>query len=74
MRAEGKVLAGIILVVASTWWILQGSQMYIGRSGVADLKTVINGIVPALVFLLGIFVVWLEFDEMKIEKEIKRRK
>lgn len=79
MRAEGKVLVGVILVLASAWWILQGADQYLGswtshRRGVADLITVLDGIVPVVIFLLGIFIVWLELDEMKVEKEIKKRK
>lgn len=74
MQAAGKVLVGIILVVASAWWVIQGSRMYIGRSGFQDFVTVVNGAVPVLVFLLGLFIVWLEMDEMKVEKELKKRK
>lgn len=80
MQAAGKVIVGIILVVASAWWIVQGSTMYSTmifghtHSGIQDLITVVNGAVPVLVFLLGIFIVWLEMDEMKVEKELKRRK
>ena len=79
MQAEGKVLIGVILVVVSAWWILQGADQYLGnwtihRRGVADLVTVLDGIIPILVFLLGIFIVWLELDEMRVEKEIRKRK
>lgn len=79
MQAAGKVVVGIILVVASAWWIVQGSAKYFCingycRSGIGDFLTVINGAVPVLVFLLGIFIVWLEMDEMKVEKELRRRK
>jgi len=74
MQAAGKVLVGVILVVASAWWIIQGSAMYLRRSGVQDFITVFNGAVPVLVFLLGIFIVWLEIDEMKVERELKKRK
>lgn len=74
MQAVGKVLIGIVLVLGSAWWLVQGSRMYIGRSGFQDFITVVNGAVPVLVFLLGLFIVWLEIDEMKIEKELKKRK
>jgi hypothetical protein len=66
-----KIIIGIILVIGSAWWIAQGSQAYIARSGIEDLITVINGGVPVLVFLLGLFIVWLELDELKIERELK---
>jgi uncharacterized membrane protein YwzB len=80
MQAAVKVLIGIVLVIASVWWIIQGSTQYsatifgITHSGIQDLITVLNGAIPVLIFLLGIFIVWLEIDEMKIEKELKKRK
>lgn len=79
MQAAGKVIVGIILVVASAWWIIQGADRYLGtwtshHRGIADLITVLDGVVPVLLFLLGIFIVWLEMDEMKVEKELRRRK
>jgi len=80
MNAAVKVLIGIVLVIASAWWVIQGSTKYsatifgITHSGVQDLITVVNGAVPVLVFLLGIFIIWLEIDEMKIESELKKKK
>ena len=79
MQAVVKVLIGIVLVVGSVWWIWQGADQYlkgitINHNGIADLVTVLDGAVPVLVFLLGIFIVWLEIDEIKIESELKKRK
>jgi hypothetical protein len=71
LHIVAKIIIGIILVIGSAWWIAQGSKAYIGRSGIEDLITVINGAVPVLVFLLGLFIVWLELDELKIERELK---
>ena len=58
-------------MIGSAWWIAQGSQALIARSGIEDFLTVINGAIPVLVFLLGIFIVWLEWDELRIERELK---
>lgn len=69
-----KLIVGAILVVGSIWWVLQGSEQILGRSGVQDLMTILNGFIPALVFLIGLFVVWLELDELRIEKELSGRK
>jgi hypothetical protein len=66
-----KILIGAILVIGSVWWVLQGSLQYTGHSGLSDLRTVLNGIIPPLVFLMGIFIVWLELDELRIEKELR---
>ncbi len=72
MHPLTKALIGIILMIVSAWWVWKGSAMYIGRSGIEDLITVLNGAVPVFVFLLGLFIVWLEYDEWKIEKELEK--
>jgi hypothetical protein len=66
------MIIGIILVVGSAWWVLRGSSTYLGRSGLADLATLLNGAIPVIVFVVGIFIVWLELDELKIERELAR--
>jgi hypothetical protein len=66
-----KVIIGAILVIGSVWWVVQGSEQYTGHKGLSDLRTVLNGIIPPLVFILGIFIIWLELDELRIEKELK---
>jgi len=67
-----KILLGAILLFGGVWWILQGSDQVINRHGIEDLKTVLNGVIPPFVILLGLFIVWLELDELKIEKELKQ--
>lgn len=37
-----------------------------------SLSVVLQGAIPPFVMLVGLFVVWLELDEWKIEKELKR--
>ena len=66
-----SLLIGVILVVGSAWWVAQGSFQYIGRSGLGDLLTVVNGALPVLLFLAGLFVVWLELDELKVSRKSK---
>ena len=71
MHPAVKVLIGLLIMVGSVWWVLEGSAKYLGRSGLEDLISVINGAVPPLLFLLGVFIVWLEYDEWKIERELR---
>ena len=77
MGALIKLLFGAILMVASVWWVVQGSELYnphtlvAGKPGLNDLITLLNGGVPLGLFFIGIFVIWLELDEIKIEREIK---
>lgn len=37
-----------------------------------SLLIIIQGMVPPFVMLIGLFIIWLELDEWKIEKELKR--
>jgi len=67
-----KIFVGAVFVIGSIWWILQGSAQYLNRSGISDFMTVVNGLLPPFVALLGLFIVWLELDELKIEKELKQ--
>jgi len=62
----GKLIIGVIMIVGSAAAILNYPTLW------QSLKTVVLGVVPAAVLLLGIFIVWLELDELKIEKELKK--
>jgi hypothetical protein len=35
------------------------------------LRTVLLGIIPPFLMLIGLFIIWLELDEWRIEKELK---
>jgi uncharacterized membrane protein YciS (DUF1049 family) len=37
-----------------------------------SLITIIVGSLPGFLALIGLFIVWLELDEMRIEKELKK--
>jgi hypothetical protein len=83
----GKVLIGIGLMVASAYWILFGPRLInvlnpvahylVGKtiraeSALADFLIVVNGMLPPLIFLIGLFIVWLEWDEWRIERELRK--
>ncbi len=59
------LLVGMLFVVASVWWITQGSITYLGHSWSNDIVTILNGIIPPLIFIVGLFVLWLELDHLK---------
>lgn len=64
-----KIILGIVLIVGSIYYIFNGIPGYLGPAW-SDFKTVVNGIIPPLVLLLGLFIVWLELDELRIEREL----
>ena len=72
MHPIGKLLIGVILIVGSVAAVWYSHIWYKGTA--YDLwqsfKIVVMGIIPPLVFLVGLFIVWLELDEIKIEREL----
>ena len=66
MHSIGKLIIGALMVIGSVWVVLSYPEWGL----LPAFITVIKGIAPALVFLLGLFIVWLELDELRIEKEL----
>jgi hypothetical protein len=56
------MIVGIILVAGSIYYVISGAW--------PALLTVLKGAVPIIVFVVGIFIVWLELDELRVEKEL----
>jgi len=75
-----KVLVGAIMMVGSIAAVVysMGNNVEILGISIPNLwvafKTVVFGIVPALVFVVGLFIVWLELDELRVEGELKEEK
>jgi len=69
-----KAFIGILLIVAAVWYIFKGLVIP-GVLSLApawnDVKIVLNGSIPLFVALMGFFIAWLEYDEWKIEKELR---
>jgi len=63
MHAIIKILIGAILLIGAVFYIY--NDLYGAQS---DLLTVINGILPAFVGLIGLFIIWLELDELKLKR------
>jgi len=61
-----KLIVGALMVIGSTWAVLAYPEWGL----LPAFVTLVKGIVPAVVFLLGLFIVWLELDELRIEKEL----
>jgi hypothetical protein len=59
-----KIVIGAILIMGSAWVVC----MYT----LDEFWLIVKGIVPPLVFIVGLFIVWLECDELRIERELKQ--
>ncbi|MCS7106362.1 MAG: hypothetical protein NZ942_03535 [Candidatus Aenigmarchaeota archaeon] len=70
MHPAIKIVIGLLLIVVSIYYIVNGIPGYLAP-GWPALLTVLKGVIPLLLLMLGVFIVWLEWDELRIEKELK---
>jgi len=78
MNAAVKLLVGLIFIAIGLGLFIDSVYPIMGTVGTLGINwlnnfiIVLTGVIPAFLILLGLFVVWLELDEMKAEKELKR--
>ncbi len=74
MNAAVKVLIGIILLIIGLGLFASDirSPGFLGIQWLNNFVVVLTGIIPIVLILLGLFVVWLEVDELKTQKELAR--
>ena len=78
MNAAAKLLIGLILIAIGLGLLIDSVLPILGGKGTLGIDwfgnfiVVLTGVIPPFLILLGLFVVWLEMDEMKAEKELKR--
>ncbi|MEM7821420.1 MAG: hypothetical protein QXX38_01215 [Candidatus Aenigmatarchaeota archaeon] len=71
MHPIGKIIVGAILMIGSVYYIFRGIPGMF-EPALPALIVVLNGAIPPFVFLIGLFIVWLELDELRIERELKQ--
>ena len=57
-----KVVIGAVLLIGGVAWTWLNWASFV---------RVILGVIGPLVAILGLFIVWLELDELRIERELK---
>jgi len=80
MHPAIKMLIGIIFLIVPlglyAYEFMYGEHFLIPGTNInvyllKSLWTVLQGIIPPFFIVIGIFIIWLELDEWKIEKELK---
>ena len=77
MHPLGKMLIGIILLLLPlglyAYEYTTGTKTIYGIRVplLSSLKTVLLGIIPPFLIIIGLFIIWLELDEWRIESELK---
>jgi len=77
MGAAVKVVIGLVLLAIGLGLFADSSGLNFWKSvtGVdwlGSFLTVLAGVIPIFLILLGLLIVWLEVDEMKMEKELRK--
>jgi hypothetical protein len=78
----GKIIIGLILVIVGLWAIIPTPREMCGSENCGfggfglyvQLWEVIKGVVPAFLVFIGAILVWIEWEELKIEKPTKKRR
>ena len=82
MHAAVKVIAGLIIlliglglfvdsVTPTLRTALRFPAQLLKIDWIGNFLIVLTGVIPIFLILVGLFVVWLELDEIKMERELK---
>jgi len=72
MKPATKILIGALLVIGGIYWYVAGglSAGSFGRTNLSAFVMLLRGSIGVLVLLIGAFIVWLEADELRMEREL----
>lgn len=77
MHAAVKIIIGLILVLiglglfVDSVYPLSGVKGTLGIDWLGNFIVVLTGTIPIFLILIGLFIVWLEADELKTAKEFE---
>jgi len=72
MRPYTKILIGALMIIGGIYWYSLDVFVGTGMNNLDSLAILLKGSAGAIVFLIGVFVVWIESDELKIQRELQR--
>lgn len=75
MHAAVKVIIGIIILLIGLGLFVDSAYdnaiTGVKINWLENFVIVLTGIIPIFLILIGLFVIWLEVDELKAEKEFR---
>ena len=73
MHTAAKVVLGLILVIIGLCLFVDSAFMgWTTIDWLRNFITVLTGVIPIFLIIIGLFVVWLEVDELKAQKELSK--
>lgn len=79
MHPAVKVIIGLILIIIGLGLFVDSVYPILGVLGTFGIDwlknfiTVLTGVIPIFLIIVGLFIVWLEMDEMRAQKELKKK-
>ncbi|MBN2102134.1 MAG: hypothetical protein JW716_04655 [Candidatus Aenigmarchaeota archaeon] len=70
MHPIGKMIAGLILILVGLGLYAMPQLQIVDWLG--NFIILVTGSIPILLILIGLFVIWLEADELKVSKEFDK--
>ncbi len=80
MHAAVKIVIGLVLILVGlglfvdSVYPISGVKGTLGIDWLSNFIIVVTGTIPIFLILLGLFIVWLEADELKTAKEFEEPK
>jgi protein-S-isoprenylcysteine O-methyltransferase Ste14 len=80
MHAAVKVIIGLVLILiglglfVDSVYPISGAKGTMGIDWLGNFIIVVTGVIPIFLILLGLFIVWLEADDLKTSKEFEKPK
>lgn len=70
LHAAIKLLVGIILLALGIWLVIPSAWIPMIKpfpmfNWGSELVTVLKGVIPALLVLIGVLIIWIESEELK---------
>ncbi|MDY6778308.1 MAG: hypothetical protein SVU32_06570 [Candidatus Nanohaloarchaea archaeon] len=72
MKPQAKILVGSLMIVAGIYWYSLNPFAITGMTNLQALVLLFQAGLGVLVFLLGLFIVWIESDELRIQRELEK--
>ena len=72
MHALVKAFIGLILMIGTVAVVFYDYYQRWGLGLLQAFVVVLKGMIPPFVFLIGLFIFWLEIDEWRIERELAK--
>ncbi len=66
----GKIIIGLALIAIGLWALLPVD--YFGLNMYTYLLDVVYGVVPGFLIFIGLILVWIEAEEMKVQRPRKK--